>query len=257
VSSPVLWTKDLSVAFGGHKAVNNVSLGIEQGVFTTIIGPNGAGKTSLFNLLSGLLKPTSGQIYMQGAEITRLSPTARVALGLGRSFQLTNLFPALTVQENIRLAVQSRFRVGIKLFRPFQSYTEINEAVERMLLDVRLVDKRSHAAAHLTHSEQRKLELAMVLSLEPKVLLLDEPTAGMALEDVPAMFELLSAVKRKAGLTTVLIEHKMELVTSLSDRVVVLASGAIIASGTPGEVAQNPLVRASYLGGGNFVEAGA
>jgi len=257
MSSAILCTKDLTIAFGGHKAVNKVSVEIEKGQFTTVIGPNGAGKTSLFNLISGLLQPTSGQIFMKGIDITELSPVARVRMGMGRSFQLTNLFPALTVQENIRLAMQSRFRVGLKLFRPFHSYTAVNNAVEQMLLDVRLMDKRLHLAAHLTHSEQRKLELAMVLALEPELLLLDEPTAGMALEDVPAMYELLSSIKSKEGMTTVLIEHKMALVSSLSDRVIVLASGSIIASGRPEQVAQDPAVRASYLGGGKYVEAGA
>jgi len=257
VSNPVLWTKDLTLAFGGHKAVDKVSLEILQGEFTTVIGPNGAGKTSLFNLISGLLRPSSGQIFLKGIDISHLSPVARVRMGLGRSFQLTNLFPALTVQENIRLAIQSRFRVGIKLFRPFHSYAVVNDALERMLADVRLMEKRAHLAAHLTHSEQRKLELAMVMALEPEVLLLDEPTAGMALEDVPAMYELLSNIKRKEGMTTVLIEHKMELVSSLSDRVIVLASGSIIASGKPEQVAQDAAVRASYLGGGKYVEAGA
>jgi len=257
VSNPIIWTKDLTVSFGAHRVVDNVSIAIDQGVFTTIIGPNGAGKTSLFNLISGLIKPTSGRIFMRGTDITHLSPIERVKMGMGRSFQLTNLFPALTVFENVRLAIQARSDLGLDMWRPFHRFRAINDEVESLLGDVRLTEKRSFLAAHLTHSEQRKLELAMVLSLKPAVLLLDEPTAGMALEDVPAMLELLTAIKNDKQKTTVLIEHKMDLVASLSDVVIVLASGAVLTKGNPSEVADNALVRAAYLGGGKYGEASA
>ena len=245
----ILRTENLGISFGAHKAVNNVSLEIEKGKFTTILGPNGAGKTTYFNLVSGLLTPTTGKIFFQGAEVTALSPIQRVELGMGRSFQLTNVFPTLTAQENIRLAAQSHFKVGYKIFTNHKRYKAVNEKTESILERVLLTKHRNAPAFKLTHGEQRKLELGMVLALDPEVLLLDEPTAGMAIEEVPAMIDILKNT-HDGGTTILLIEHKMDLVKQLSDRLVILVNGAVLADGDPEEVSKNPEVLAAYLGGG-------
>lgn len=250
-------TSNLTISFGGHKAVNNVNITIEKGMFTTIIGPNGAGKTTLFNLISGLLQPTEGTVFFKGTDITRLSPMQRVALGIGRSFQLTNVFPALTVRENVRLALQAREKIGYRIFTSFRRFPRLEKEAEEILGQVLLQEKMDFVAAELNHGEQRKLELAMVLALKPEVLLLDEPTAGMALEEVPAMFELLEQTKKQQNNTIVLIEHKMDLVTRLSDRVFVIVNGSVLTCGSPEEVAANPQVLKAYLGGGILSEATA
>lgn len=245
-------TKNLTINFGGLKAVNNVSLSIHKGLFTTIIGPNGAGKTTFFNLISGLLQPTEGTVHFKGTDITRLSPMQRIFLGIGRSFQLTNVFPTLTVHENVRLALQAREGVGYRVFTSHRKFTRLGEETGELLKQVLLEDKAKYPAGSLNHGEQRKLELAMVLALQPEVLLLDEPTAGMALEEVPAMFELLEKTKQQQKNTILLIEHKMDLVTKLSDHVVVMVNGGILTRGTPEEVSANPEVLKAYLGGGIY-----
>ena len=257
MSEALIETRDLTISFGGHKAVNNVSIKIEKGLFTTIIGPNGAGKTTLFNLISGLLQPSSGTVLFKGTDITRLSPMQRVAMGIGRSFQLTNVFPALTVKENVRLALQAKSRVGYRIFTSFRRFPGLEREAEQLLLQVLLQEKMAFTAGELNHGEQRKLELAMVLALQPEVLLLDEPTAGMALEEVPAMFELLEQTKKEQKNTVVLIEHKMDLVTRLSDKVYVIVNGSVLTFGPPAEIASNPQVLKAYLGGGILSEATA
>ncbi len=257
MSTALIETKHLTINFGGHRAVDDLSLTIAPNTFTSIIGPNGAGKTTSFNLLSGLLRPSSGKIYFKGTDITGLSPMQRVALGIGRSFQLTNVFPTLTVHENVRLVLQARERVG---FRPLTSYLRFPQLItesEQILDEVLLSSKSRLPAARLSHGEQRKLEMAMVLAMRPELLLLDEPTAGMALEEVPVMLELLSRAKARGESTIVLIEHKMDLVSKLSDRVLVLVNGALLTEGTPDEVAKNPEVLKAYLGGGIRREATA
>lgn len=245
----ILQTDNLGISFGAHKAVNGVSLGIEKGKFTTILGPNGAGKTTFFNLVSGLLKPTTGTIHFKGTDVTHLSPIKRVEIGMGRSFQLTNVFPTLTAYENIRLAAQSRYKVGYKIFTDHRKFRKVNQKTDEILERVLLTKHAKFPASKLTHGEQRKLELGMVLALEPEVLLLDEPTAGMAIEEVPAMIEILEHTY-KSGTTIVLIEHKMDLVKKLSDRLVILVNGTLLADGDPEEVSKNPEVLAAYLGGG-------
>ncbi len=250
-------TKNLTINFGGLKAVNNVSLKIKKGLFTTIIGPNGAGKTTFFNLISGLLQPTEGTVLFKGTDITRLSPMQRVAMGIGRSFQLTNVFPVLTVHENVRLGLQSREKTGYRIFTSYKKFSRLEEEAFEILEQVLLTDKASFPAASLNHGEQRKLELAMVLALQPDVMLLDEPTAGMALEEVPAMFDLLEKTKKEQKNTILLIEHKMDLVTRLSDTVIVLVNGAVLTEGSAAEVSANPEVLKAYLGGGVLNESTA
>lgn len=246
----ILRTEELSIQFGALKAVNNVSLSIVEHKFTTILGPNGAGKTTFFNLISGNLKATSGKVFFMTKDITRMTPQQRIHAGLGRSFQLTNVFPALTAHENVRLSVQSAAKIGFKLFRSYKQYKSIIEETDRLLSEILLEDKAHIKAGDLTHGEQRKLELGMVLAQKPKVLLLDEPTAGMSVEEVPVMIEMLQKLKDKGNTTIVLIEHKMGMVKALSDIVVVLVNGELLCQGDPETVSNNPDVLAAYLGGG-------
>lgn len=245
----ILRTENISIQFGALKAVNEVSISIVKDKFTTILGPNGAGKTTFFNLLSGLYKPTGGKVFFKDKDITKFTPQERIHAGLGRSFQLTNVFPNLTVLENVRLAVQSASGVGYRLFKSYESYGEVNDRASQLLGQVLLQDKYYLNASDLTHGEQRKLELAMVLALDPEVMLLDEPTAGMSVEEVPVMIDLLQQIK-STGTTIVLIEHKMNMVKALSDTLIIMVNGELLCEGDPESVSQNPEVMEAYLGGG-------
>ncbi|WAA08763.1 ABC transporter ATP-binding protein [Fervidibacillus albus] len=246
---PILQTKNLTIQFGGHIAVNNVDFTVYEKQFKSIIGPNGAGKTTLFNLLGGQLKPTSGKIYFRNEDITSLSSVKRTRKGIGRSFQMTNVFPNITVFENVRLAVQSRKNIRYPFYKHFSKYTEVNERTSEILELVLLQDKQFSLAKQLSHGEQRKLEIAMLLALETEVLLLDEPTAGMSLEEVPTILDVIQNVKKEGNRTIVLIEHKMDLIMNLSDAVTVLYNGQFLADGTPEEIMENETVQNAYLGG--------
>lgn len=250
MENTILRTENLSIHFGALKAVHDVTLSIQKDKFTTVLGPNGAGKTTFFNLISGLYKPLTGKVYFKDRDITNLTPQQRIKAGMGRSFQLTNVFPALTARENVRLSVQSAAKVGFRMFRSFENYSDINSETERLLEQTLLQDKADVRASDLTHGEQRKLELGMVLAQKPEVLLLDEPTAGMSVEEVPIMIELLERVKGIENTTIVLIEHKMNMVKALSDILIVLVNGELLCQGDPESVSQNPDVMAAYLGGG-------
>ncbi|WP_226682616.1 ABC transporter ATP-binding protein [Sutcliffiella horikoshii] len=246
---PILQTKDLTIAFGGHVAVNQVNFSVEPYHFKSIIGPNGAGKTTFFNLLSGQLKPTNGEVIWKGEDITKLSPMKRTRKGIGRSFQITNVFPNLTVLENVRLAVQSQRGVRYNLFSHFRNFTEFEERSLELLKTVLLDDKAQALAKNLAHGEKRKLEIAMLLALETEMLLLDEPTAGMSIEEVPAILEVIKLIKAKGDRTIILIEHKMDMILDLSDSVTVLFNGKLLADGTPEEIMKNETVQSAYLGG--------
>ncbi|MGV3487076.1 MAG: ABC transporter ATP-binding protein [Tuberibacillus sp.] len=245
----LLKTEALTIAFGGHVAVNNVSFQVEENQFKSIIGPNGAGKTTLFNMLSGQLKPTSGKIWFDNKEVTHLAPADRTRLGIGRSFQLTNVFPNLTVLENVRLAVQSHAGVRFQMFRKYTRYKQFEEKAYGLLKSVFLENKAASLAKHLAHGEQRKLEIAMLLALEPRMMLLDEPTAGMSVDEVPAILEVIQRLKEEGKRTILLIEHKMDMVLELSDTMMVLHNGECIAEGTPKEIMDNDIVQTAYLGG--------
>lgn len=247
----ILRTENLSIQFGALKAVNNVSLSIEKNNFTSILGPNGAGKTTFFNLISGFFKATSGKVYLREKDITKYTPQQRIKAGMGRSFQLTNVFPALSAWENVRLSVQSAAQVSYgRLLRSYKKYGEINDETNRILEKILLSDKANIRASNLSHGEQRKLELGMVLAQKPELLLLDEPTAGMSIEEVPVMIDLLQSIKDTGDTTIVLIEHKMNMVKALSDKLVILVNGELLCEGDPESVSQNPEVMAAYLGGG-------
>lgn len=245
----VIETENLTITFGGHTAVDGVSIKVVQHQFKSIIGPNGAGKTTLFNLLSGQLQPTKGKIYYQGQDITKFSPTARTRLGIGRSFQITNVFPNLTVLENVRLAVQSQGKVRYNMFRSYKKFSHFEEQALQWLEMVLLADKKNAIARNLAHGEKRKLEIAMLLALNTEVLLLDEPTAGMSLEEVPAILEVIKKIKEQGNRTIVLIEHKIDMIMELSDTVMVLFNGQLLADGTPQEIIENETVQSAYLGG--------
>jgi branched-chain amino acid transport system ATP-binding protein len=248
--APVIATQDLTIRFGGNIAVNRVSLQFEEFRLKSIIGPNGAGKTTLFNLISGQYQPTSGQVYFKGEDISGLDPASRTKLGIGRSFQLTNIFPALSVLENVRLALQAKAGIGLVFWRHWRSYTELEDRAYELLKQVLLDDRWAHPASTLTHGEQRKLEIAILLGLDPAVLLLDEPTAGMSIEEVPAILEIIQKIKSARDRTILLVEHKFDMIMSLSDSIAVLKEGRLICDDTPEAVANNEEVQAAYLGGG-------
>ncbi len=247
---PIVQTRDLTISFGGNVAVNRVNLAVEEFTLKSIIGPNGAGKTTLFNLISGQYKPTSGQVLFKGRDLTRLGPAERTALGVGRSFQLTNIFPLLTVLENVRLALQSKARIGLNFWNSFRKFSDLEDRAYQLLKQVFLHDKWADIASTLTHGEQRKLEIAILLALDPELLLLDEPTAGMSLEEVPAILDLIKAIKAARDRTILLVEHKFDMIMTLSDSIAVLKEGGLICDDTPQAVACNVEVQEAYLGGG-------
>jgi branched-chain amino acid transport system ATP-binding protein len=247
-TTPVLETRDLTIRFGGHVAVNRVSCAFRPGSLTAIVGPNGAGKTTYFNLISGQLTASAGSVLVKGEDVTRLPASVRTRRGLGRAFQLTNLFPSLTVFENVRLAVQARARAGLNLFTLWSDRRDLMDAADAILERVRLADKRDAAASALSHGDQRKLEVALLIALEPDVFMFDEPTAGMSVDEVPTILEIIGELKRDPTKTILLVEHKMDVVRSLAERIIVLHNGMLVADGAPAEVMASDIVREAYLG---------
>lgn len=237
-------------------AVDHVSCRFEAGTLTAIVGPNGAGKTTYFNLVSGQLPASEGSVWLDGEELTGLSAPLRTRRGLGRAFQLTQLFPHLSVVENVRLAVQAReqgranagFRAGIDLFRIWSDRHAWIAEAQSLLQQVKLVDKAHGTAASLPHGDQRKLEVALLMALDPKVYMFDEPTAGMSVDEVPVVLDLIRALKARKDRCILLVEHKMDVVRELSDRIVVLHNGAKVADGEPAAVIASPVVQQAYLG---------
>jgi branched-chain amino acid transport system ATP-binding protein len=244
----VLETKGLTIRFGGHVAVDGVSCAFAPGTLTAIVGPNGAGKTTFFNLISGQLRASAGSVWLRGKDITAEPVAARTHLGLGRAFQLTQLFPNLSVLENVRLAVQSRRKQGLSLFSVWLDRQDIVRRAYELIERVRLAGREHAAASSLPHGDQRKLEVAMLMALEPRVYMFDEPTAGMSTADVPAILELIRELKRQSNKTILLVEHKMDVVRELADRIVVLHNGQLVADGEPEAVIASPVVRQAYLG---------
>lgn len=242
-------TSDLTMTFGGQTAVNSVNFSVPQKHFKSIIGPNGAGKTTFFNLLSGQLTPSKGNIYLRGKDITNFSATRKTREGIGRSFQITNVFPNLTVLENVRLAVQSHVGIRYQMLFHYKHYRKCEEKALKWLRLVLLENKKDFLASQLAHGEKRKLEMAMLLALETEVLLLDEPTAGMSLEEVPAILEVIRKIKEEGNRTIILIEHKIDMILDLSDSVMVLFNGRLLADGTPEDIMKNETVQSAYLGG--------
>ena len=245
MTAPVLEIRDLSINFGGLRAVDQVSFSVERNRITTVIGPNGAGKSTLFNLISGALRPRNGQVLIEGIDCTGQPPYRMQAAGLARSFQITNLFDELTVAENLRLAAQILEPVA-RIWRPVRGSKIAQGRVDELLERFSLTDKARHSAAELSHGEQRRLEVAVALACKPKVLLLDEPTQGMSQGDTHDTATLIKSLTD--DVTIVLIEHDIGLVMSLSDHVIVMHQGQKLAEGTPSEVRTNPAVQTAYFG---------
>ncbi len=248
----MLQTRNLTVRFGGHVAVDDVSATFEPGTLTAVVGPNGAGKTTWFNLISGQLPASSGSVWLNGRDITRLGPPARMHAGLGRAFQLTQLFPGLTVHENVRLALQSRAAGGgvrgLNLWRMWRDDAALLHQAQALLERVRLGGRHLDLARDLPHGDQRKLEVAMLLALDPDVFMFDEPTAGMSVDEVPVVLELIRQLKQLPNKVILLVEHKMDVVRELADRIVVLHNGRLVADGNPASVIASPIVQEAYLG---------
>ncbi|MBU0490728.1 MAG: ABC transporter ATP-binding protein [Chloroflexi bacterium] len=245
----ILETRHLRKDFQALRAVDDVSIQVRQGTFHSIIGPNGAGKTTLFNLLSGTLKPSEGEVLFKGQDITRFSDTRRSHLGIGRSFQITNIFPNLTVLENVRIATQSRGHDSLKIWMHYGRYRQYEERAREILAEVGLAGRELQIAGLLPHGDQRKLEIAILMATEPELLLLDEPTAGISREEVPAIMEVIGRIKARSDKTIMLVEHKMDIVMGTSDVITVMHLGNVIAEGTPAEIAGNETVQNAYLGG--------
>ncbi len=250
VSTPSLRTEQLTIRFGGHAAVNGVTCAFRPGELTAIVGPNGAGKTTWFNLVSGQLAPTEGRIFLGERDITGLSPSARALAGVGRAFQLTNLFPRLSVLENVRLAVQARRRGGGRLLSRAAADGDTIAEARRYVERTRLGAVADLPAAALPHGDQRKLEVALLLAMEPQVFMFDEPTAGMSVDEAPVILELIAEIRKDSAKTILLVEHKMDVVRALADRIVVLHNGELVADGRPDAVMALPIVREIYLGVG-------
>jgi branched-chain amino acid transport system ATP-binding protein len=240
-------TERLSRSFAGFKAVNDVSIEIPSGGVRTIIGPNGAGKTTFFNLLSGQFPPTSGSIYFDGKDITSLPPFRRARLGIARSFQITNIFAKLSVYENVRLAVQAVYDGRASFFFPDRSMGDIEGRSREILEDIGLAVAADRMAENLSHGDQRRLEIGLVLARDPKVLLLDEPLAGMSPAETHATVELI--VRITPGRTILLVEHDIDVVMAISTTITVLQTGQVLATGTPEEIRANDAVQRAYLGG--------
>ena len=244
----MLETRKLTIRFGGHVAVDHVSCAFVPGTLTAIVGPNGAGKTTYFNLISGQLRASEGAVLLGGVDITRESAPARTHRGLGRAFQLTQLFPNLSVLENVRLAVPARRREGLDLWTVWLDHRNTLERAHALVERVRLGERADVPASSLPHGDQRKLEVAMLMALEPRVYMFDEPTAGMSVDDVPVILDLIRSLKEQRDKIILLVEHKMDVVRELADRIIVLHNGKLMADGEPSEVIASPIVQQAYLG---------
>ena len=247
-----LATQDLTVRFGGHVAVNGVTCSFEPGTLTAIVGPNGAGKTTYFNLISGQLKASSGKVMLDGKDLSGRSPSERTRAGLGRAFQLTNLFPRLTVLENVRLAVQATraggHRRGFNLWSIWSDHAGLTARAWQILQEVSMTQQGEQLVASLPHGDQRKLEVALLMALESKVFMFDEPTAGMNAAEAPVILDLIRKLKSDPSKTILLVEHKMDVVRELADRIIVLHNGSLVADGEPAAVIASPVVQEAYLG---------
>lgn len=245
----ILEAINLNKRFGALVAVDNVNVKVRRNSLHAIIGPNGAGKTTFFNLLSGNIEPTSGQVIFKGRDITHQPVHRTIHFGIGRSFQITNIFPNLTVFENIRLASQALGSDNFKFWQPASHFKQYESRTWEIIERVGLKDRAQTFARTLPHGDQRKLELGMILAPDPEVLLLDEPTAGMAAEQVPELLALIKEIQKAGNKTVMLVEHNMNVVMSVSDAITVMHLGKVLAEGTPAEIAANKEVQTAYLGG--------
>ncbi len=245
----IIETINLSKKFGALVAVDNVSLKVRRNSLHAIIGPNGAGKTTFFNLLSGNIEPTGGKVIFKGNDLTHQPVHRMIHHGIGRSFQITNIFPNLTVFENIRLASQSLGSDNFKFWLEASHFKQYEECTWQVIEKVGLKERAQTLARTLPHGDQRKLELGMILAPDPEVLLLDEPTAGMASEQVPGLIALIQDIQKAGNKTVMLVEHNMNVVMSVSDVITVMHQGKVLAEGKPAEITANKEVQIAYLGG--------
>jgi branched-chain amino acid transport system ATP-binding protein len=240
----ILRTESLTMRFGGLTALNNVSIALPRGETRAVIGPNGAGKSTFFNCVTGVLRPSSGRIVFNGEDITGLPPHRISQKAIARSYQITNILPGATVLENVRIAVQSRHHAW-SLLRHHRSYADVIERARAVLDSVGLTDKEAELAQNLSHGEQRHLEIGIALATEPKLLCLDEPTAGMSVSETHATVDLIRRIG--ADLTILIVEHDMEVVMGLATTITVLHYGEVLAEGPPAEIQANPRVQEVYL----------
>ncbi|HET8661234.1 MAG TPA: ABC transporter ATP-binding protein [Micromonosporaceae bacterium] len=242
--SPVLAVRELEWHVGGVRIVADVSLEVAEGEFVAVIGPNGAGKTSLFNLVSGLVPASGGTIALDGVDITRQPPHRRARRGLGRTFQASSVFPALSVAENVRLAAAAHRGSCLRLWRRAGTAPEVAQALER----VGLAERAQAAAGSLSHGDKRRLEIAIILATDPRLILLDEPMAGVGVAELPALTEVVRSLHRDERRTVLMVEHHMDVLLGLADRVAVMHHGGLLAVDTPEKIMANPVVQDAYLG---------
>jgi branched-chain amino acid transport system ATP-binding protein len=238
--------KNIEKHFGGHTAVNGVSLKVEKRTLHSLIGPNGAGKTTLFNLISGTLQPSNGDIIFQSESIVGLGPEERARLGLARSFQVTNVFPNISIRKNIRLALQQSEGLGYNFWIDSDKFDGLNNRARNIADQVGIVANLDSKATTLSHGEKRHLEIGIAIAQEPKLLLLDEPTAGLTTQETRGMINIINDIRSEY--TIFLVEHNIDLVMELSDTITVISEGSIIGEGTPQEIRENNQVQSTYLG---------
>ena len=246
---PILETRALCRSFGALRAVADVNFVVEPGELRAIIGPNGAGKTSFFHLISGVIRPSAGHVLFQGEDISALAAPARCRRGISRTFQITSIFPELTVLENVRVSIQLKAGGNFRLLGGRTLLSSTESRARASLEFFGLADRASAPANTLPHGDQRLLELAMAVAQKPMLLLLDEPTQGLAPEDTAAAVDVIRQIAKERALTILLVEHDMDVVFNLADRISVLHLGQLIADGSPGEIRANPEVQKAYLGG--------
>ncbi|GHU62440.1 ABC transporter ATP-binding protein [Clostridia bacterium] len=250
MSEEVLRVQNLKKSFGGIRVLEDVDFSLRKGEFKTIIGPNGAGKTTIYNIVSGVMKPTSGKIFCKGQDITGLPPYKIANLGLSRSFQITNLFPDLTVLENVRIAAQAKGKDSLKILLDYKHFKNYFETANKILTMVHLTGKEDLLAKDLSHAEKRKLEMGILLAMGGDILLFDEPTAGLSAEEVPELFKIIEEIKDTKEKSILLIEHKINIILGISDTIAVLQNGVLIGDDTPEKIQQNQAVQDAYFGGG-------
>lgn len=244
----IIRSEKLTKAFGGFKAIDSVSLDFNEGQFTAIIGPNGAGKSTYFNLLSGRYRPTSGALYFKDENVSGLPTHEMVKRGVGRSFQITNIFPGITTFENMRIGVLAHTGHCRRFIQPIESFGEVRDLTQHYLELVGLQEVGHEVAGSLSYGDQRRLEIGLTLTCQPRVLLLDEPTAGMTPEETEIQTRVIKRIADQEGLTVLLTEHDMKVIFAVSERIVVLQNGTVIADGTQEEIKSDRLVREAYLG---------
>ncbi len=245
---PMLDVRGVTKRFGSLIAVNDVSMQVAPGELRAIIGPNGAGKTTFFNMISGFFAPTAGEIVFDGTVITKTKVTQRVSMGMARTFQITEIFPELTVRENVRIGVESARGFRQRFWLGRRHAAEVNQGIDEALTMTGLSAKGDRLVGELSHGDQRAAEIATALTLKPRLLLLDEPTAGMGEHETYAVANLIRRLHRNSAYTIVLIEHDMRVVFNLADKITVLGEGRLLAEGTPAEIGANPVVQEAYLG---------